>query len=501
MHRTRPTLRPGVTILLTGLLLAPAIGWAQQTAPAADAMQVETLQNTIRTLTAETGSLKDQLSGLQQGLAERDQRLAATDAEVGARDVRIKALETDLATARAAVAAPEAQAKALAGDLAAAKAEAEAATARAKALETDLAAARAAVATAEAQAKALAGDLATAKAEADATAAQAKALETDLAAARAETAAKVQALAAQAEAAAGKAAGLEESVRSAEAAVQQANAQLAERDGQIQTMRAELLAARNDASSFEAQLAGKAKETAALAAAGRELVADGEALAGELAALKGNADELQQELTTTQAAALYGENRNRELEGELARLTGPDTVFFTELRQALGPDSGAVIDGDRFIFPADIAFEPASARLKPKARARALEIGRVLAEAGATLPADLDWVIRIDGHTDRQSVGGRLFASNRALSAARALEVVDVLTAGRRAAGAAGPGGLRRVPAARPRRHGRGVPAQPAHRAAARGELSSEHGTPTAVGARRDGQSRWPAAVAASRPS
>ena len=104
-------------------------------------------------------------------------------------------------------------------------------------------------------------------------------------------------------------------------------------------------------------------------------------------------------------------------------------MFFTELRQALGPDSGAVIDGDRFIFPADVAFEPASARLKPKARARALEVGRVLAAAGASLPADLDWVIRIDGHTDRQSVGGRLFASNRALSAARALEVVQVLTA------------------------------------------------------------------------
>ena len=427
MHRTRPTLRPGVTILLTGLLLAPAIGRAQQTAPAADAMQVESLQSAIRTLTAETGSLKDQLSGLQQGLAERDQRLAAADAEVGARDVRIKALETDLATARAAVAAPEAQAKALAGDLAAAKAEAEAATARAKALETDLAAARAAVATAEAQAKALAGDLATAKAEADATAAQAKALETDLAAARAETAAKVQALTAQAEAAAARR-GREESVRAAEAAVK-AKAQLAERDGQIQTMRAELLAVRNDLSSAEAQLAGKAKENAALAAAARELVADGETLAAPAGRRSRAAAELQQELTATQAAARTARPGAASSRASWRGSTGPDTVFFTQVRQALGPDSGAVIEGDRLIFPADVAFEPGSARLKPIARIRALEIGRVLAEAGAPLPADLDWVIRIDGHTDRQPVGGRQFASNRALSAARAIEVVEVLTA------------------------------------------------------------------------
>jgi chemotaxis protein MotB len=382
MNRKRPVHRPGMTILLAGLLLAPAAGWAQQTAPAADAAQVETLENAVRTLTAETSGLKEQLRTLEQAVAERDQRLAATDRDVAARDVRIKALETDLGAARAATAAPEARAKALEADVATARAETEASAARVKSLGADVATARAEVAN----------------------------------------------LTTRAEAAAAAAAGLESRGREADAALQQAKAQLAERDGQLQAMRADLLAARNDLSSAEVQLAVKLKENAALAAAGRELVAGEDTLAEQLAALKGGTAELQQELTATQAAALDGETRSHELEGELTRLTGPDTVFFNQLRQALGSDSGAVIENDRFIFPADVAFQPASARLKPQARVRALEIGRALATAGAALPADLDWVIRIDGHTDRQSVGGRQFASNRELAAARALEVVEVLT-------------------------------------------------------------------------
>ena len=57
-----------------------------------------------------------------------------------------------------------------------------------------------------------------------------------------------------------------------------------------------------------------------------------------------------------------------------------------------------------------------------------MELGREIAAATAGLPADGDWILRVDGHTDRQPVGGRQFASNRALSAARALEVVEVLS-------------------------------------------------------------------------
>ena len=138
---------------------------------------------------------------------------------------------------------------------------------------------------------------------------------------------------------------------------------------------------------------------AALAAAGRELVAGGEQLAAA----------------------------NQALEQQLEDLTGPGETFFASLQQTFGPETGVQIVGDRFIFPSDVAFVSGSARLTPAARDKALALGREIAAAPAALPADGDWLLRVDGHTDRKRVGGRLFASNRELSAARALEVVEVL--------------------------------------------------------------------------
>ena len=180
---------------------------------------------------------------------------------------------------------------------------------------------------------------------------------------------------------------------------EEASKLLAERDALIGEMRGQLLAARNDLASAEALLASRDKEVAALAAAGRELVAGGEQLAAA----------------------------NQALEQQLEDLTGPGDTFFASLQQTFGPETGVQIVDDRFIFPSDVAFVSGSARLTPAARDKALALGREIAAATAALPADGDWLLRVDGHTDRQRVGGRLFASNRELSAARALEVVEVL--------------------------------------------------------------------------
>jgi chemotaxis protein MotB len=45
-----------------------------------------------------------------------------------------------------------------------------------------------------------------------------------------------------------------------------------------------------------------------------------------------------------------------------------------------------------------------------------------------TIPSDIDWVLRVDGHTDRRPVGaGSPFRSNWELSTARAISVVEFL--------------------------------------------------------------------------
>jgi chemotaxis protein MotB len=227
--------------------------------------------------------------------------------------------------------------------------------------------------------------------------ARAQQLETDLAAARASAAAEAEARRAQsdqAEAVAATAAGLDLRLQEAEAA-------LGERDALIERARVELLAARNDLGSAEAQLAVRDRQIAALVAAGRELVAGGEQLAAQ----------------------------NRELTQQAERVGGYRQAFFDRLRQELGPDADKLLEGNRFVFPTDVAFESGSARLTPRARAQALALGReIAAAAAAAIPAGTDWVIRVDGHTDRQAVGGRSYRSNRDLGASRAIEVVEVLT-------------------------------------------------------------------------
>ncbi|MFZ1428708.1 MAG: OmpA family protein, partial [Geminicoccaceae bacterium] len=233
---------------------------------------------------------------------------------------------------------------------------------------------------------------------------------------------------AQAESVAATTAALQLQLRDADTTLKQAQARVAEQDAQLTTMRADLVAARNDLASAEAQLAGKVKENEMLAAAGRDLVAGGDTLAAEFAALQQQTAGLQQELMQAREVALSSETRNQALEQELGAIVAPRALFFTQLRQALGPDSGTIVDDDRFIFSSDIVFASASAKLPPAATAEVLEIGRAVAAAAAALPDDQDWVIRIDGHTDRSTVGGRVFDSNRELAAERAVEVVRLLT-------------------------------------------------------------------------
>ena len=47
-----------------------------------------------------------------------------------------------------------------------------------------------------------------------------------------------------------------------------------------------------------------------------------------------------------------------------------------------------------------------------------------MGEISGKIPPDINWVLRIDGHTDRRPISNEKFASNWELSAARAISVV-----------------------------------------------------------------------------
>jgi chemotaxis protein MotB len=95
------------------------------------------------------------------------------------------------------------------------------------------------------------------------------------------------------------------------------------------------------------------------------------------------------------------------------------------MREILGEREGVQVVGDRFVFPSEVLFEPGSATLGPEGRAQVARVAAVIREIAGNIPPEIDWILRVDGHTDRVPISpGANFADNWELSQARALSVV-----------------------------------------------------------------------------
>lgn len=129
--------------------------------------------------------------------------------------------------------------------------------------------------------------------------------------------------------------------------------------------------------------------------------------------------------------ALETAERQR-LEEEAARLTAETqnlerfkSNFFGQLRDVLEGQDRVRIDGDRFVFSSEVLFEPGRATLSDLGRGEIANVAGILRGIADDIPAGIDWVIRVDGHTDNVPLSGAgQFANNWELSQARALSVV-----------------------------------------------------------------------------
>ena len=123
------------------------------------------------------------------------------------------------------------------------------------------------------------------------------------------------------------------------------------------------------------------------------------------------------------------EEEAERLTAEAADLARFKSNFFGELREILEGQDRIRIEGDRFIFASEVLFEPGSATLAPAGEAEIANIADILRSIADDIPAGIDWVIRVDGHTDNIPVGSNSrFADNWELSQARALSVVRFMS-------------------------------------------------------------------------
>ena len=119
-----------------------------------------------------------------------------------------------------------------------------------------------------------------------------------------------------------------------------------------------------------------------------------------------------------------GDRLNRVLTSELYKLQKYKSEFFGQLSETLGQRKDIQIKGDRFIFQSEILFESGSADIQTGGRVALSLIAKTLIDLSNQIPTDLNWILQVDGHTDKVPIATARFPSNWELSHARALEVV-----------------------------------------------------------------------------
>lgn len=151
---------------------------------------------------------------------------------------------------------------------------------------------------------------------------------------------------------------------------------------------------------------------------------------------------LRRQIAALEDALEASENRDRESQTRIADLGQRLNValarrvqelsrfrsdFFGELRRILGNRDDIRIVGDRFVFQAEVFFDSGSAEISPDGQAQLNKLADALLQLNEKIPSDINWVLRVDGHTDNRPISTPTFASNWELSAARAISVVKYL--------------------------------------------------------------------------
>ena len=123
-----------------------------------------------------------------------------------------------------------------------------------------------------------------------------------------------------------------------------------------------------------------------------------------------------------------GKQLNIALARKVNELEKYQSEFFGRLKKVLGNNPSLQIKGDRFVLQAGLLFESGSAVLGDQGRIHLTTMAETLLDISRKIPDDINWILRIDGHTDRVPINNEKFSSNWELSAARAVSVVRFLS-------------------------------------------------------------------------
>jgi chemotaxis protein MotB len=203
---------------------------------------------------------------------------------------------------------------------------------------------------------------------------------------------------------------------------------LSQRELEARELRVEELL--RSASELEGHLSGETTAKDQAVEQVRILTEQIAALSQQLAGLDRALDLKQSEIDEQNAQiANLGQRLNLALASKVEELSQYRSEFFGQLRRALGDREDVRVVGDRFVFQSEVLFESGSAEIEPRGRDELAKIAAALKEIIDDIPADLPWVLQVDGHTDRLPISTARFPSNWELSSARAIAVAEYLIA------------------------------------------------------------------------
>ena len=184
--------------------------------------------------------------------------------------------------------------------------------------------------------------------------------------------------------------------------------------------------AANSAKSLEDEKALSEKARARVGLLNRQIAALRQQLARISSALE--ASEAKAREQNVQIVNL-GSRLNEALASKVEELARFRSEFFGKLRDALGNTKGVRVEGDRFVFQSEVLFPSGSANMFGAGQNQISQLAGTLKEIAARIPKDVDWILRVDGHTDNRPIKTAQFPSNWELSSARAIAVVKQLVA------------------------------------------------------------------------
>ena len=234
----------------------------------------------------------------------------------------------------------------------------------------------------------------------------------------------------------------EDALASAADALQDRNSEIARLNAEQAATSSDLAATREELEARLAALlaaqaelqqnAGRITDLEAETVASRAEVVQ---MANAMTALRQRLESLQALLADKEAQAArdkiaiasLGKSLNNALANRVQELQRFRSEFFGRLSEVLEGREDVQIVGDRFVFQSEVLFAQGQAAIGPEGQTQLAELAVVLNQIAADIPADIDWVLQVEGHTDDIPVRAGRFTDNWDLSTERALSVVRFL--------------------------------------------------------------------------